>query len=128
MKAIFLSLMLSSMALAQISSGSFYGQILDESGALVSNARVTAQQKSTGFVRSVVSDPSGSYRVSNLAPGTYSMTVERTGFRTSVASQVTLEINQQARLDFQLKVGPAHDSVDVTASVSQLQTDDNSEG
>ena len=55
MKAIFLSLMLSSAALAQISSGSFYGQILDESGALVANAHITAQQKSTGFVRSVVS-------------------------------------------------------------------------
>ncbi|MGI9073273.1 MAG: carboxypeptidase regulatory-like domain-containing protein [Bryobacteraceae bacterium] len=128
MKTIFLSLMLSSAALAQVSSGSFYGQILDESGALVANARVTAQQKSTGFARSVVSDPSGSYRISDLVPGNYSMTVERTGFRTSIASQLNLEINQQAKLDFQLRLGPAHDSVDVTASISQLQTDDNSEG
>ncbi|MGI8959625.1 MAG: carboxypeptidase regulatory-like domain-containing protein [Bryobacteraceae bacterium] len=128
MKTIFLSIVLSSMAFSQVSSGSFYGQILDESGALVSNARVTAQQKSTGFVRSVVSDQTGSYRISDLAPGNYSIAVERTGFRKSIASQLTLEINQQARLDFELKVGPARESVDVTASVSQLQTDDNSEG
>ncbi len=128
MKYIIVLLMLSSIGVAQISSGSFYGQIQDESGGMVSKVRVTARQESTGFTRTVTTDESGSYRIADLAPGTYSITVEHPGFRPDVASRLTLEINQQARLDFQLKVGPAHDSVDVTASVSQLQTDDSSEG
>jgi hypothetical protein len=128
MKHIIVVLMLSSIGVAQISSGSFYGQIQDESGGMIAKVRVTARQDGTGFTRTVTTDESGSYRIADLAPGTYSITVEHAGFRPDIASGLTLEINQQARLDFQLKVGPAHDSVDVTAEVSQLQTDDSSEG
>ncbi len=128
MKSIFLLLMSSALAIAQVSSGSFYGQILDESGAAVSRAHVISRQESTGFTRSVVSDETGSFRIADLTPGTYSITVEHASFRTAVASGLPLEINQQARVDFQLKVGPAHESINVNASVSPLQTDDSSEG
>lgn len=128
MKSVFLLVVFCASGVAQISSGSFYGQVLDESGALVSNALVSARQESTGFTRTAASDESGSYRIADLEPGTYSITVERANFRTAIVSRLTLEINQQARIDFRLKVGPAHDSINVSASVSPLQTDDSSEG
>jgi hypothetical protein len=128
MKSGLLLLIFSSLAFGQISSGTFYGQVHDQSGALVSDVNVTVRQENTGFVRSTTTDASGSYRVPDLAPGVYSLSVERTGFRTFTASQVTLEINQQARLDFTLAVGPAHESITVIESASPLQTDDSSEG
>ncbi|MBV9303390.1 MAG: TonB-dependent receptor [Acidobacteriaceae bacterium] len=113
---------------AQVSSGSFYGQVLDDSGASIANARISARQETTGFTRTVVSNGSGMYRLPDLAPGRYSISVERTNFRTEIASGLVLEINQEARLDFHLKVGSAHDSINVTALVSPIQTEDNSEG
>lgn len=128
MKIVFLSIALCPLAFGQISSGTFYGQVEDQSSALVSGVHVSVRQEKTGFLRSTITDDSGSYRVPDLAPGLYSLTAERTGFRTFIASHVALEIDQQARFDFKLEVGPAHDSITVAASVSPLQTDDSSEG
>src|SRR6202142_510341 len=59
-----------------------------------------------------------------MAPGTYSIEARRDGFRTAVASHITIEVQQQAKLDFSLKVGGAHDAVEVNAKVSPLQTQD----
>lgn len=116
------------LAIAQVSSGSFYGQILDDSGSAVADARITVRQESTGFAWIVISNQSGTYRIPDLAPGSYSITVERARFRTETARRLTLEINQQAKIDFHLKIGRAHDSIDVSAAVSPIQMDDSSEG
>jgi hypothetical protein len=116
------------LLVGQISSGSFYGSIEDPSGALLAGARVQIRQEKTGFVRNTSTGTTGLYRLPDLAPGIYSVTVERAGFRTSIAPQVRLEINQEARLDFHLQIGTARETVTVAASASPLQTADNSEG
>lgn len=123
-----LFLALGSALFGQISSGTFYGRVQDQSGGLVSGAQITLEQETTGFHRATTTDVSGSYRVPELMPGVYSLTIERTGFRIFVASHLTLEINQQARVDFSLQIGSAHESITVPESVSPLQTDDSSEG
>ncbi len=117
-----------SIAFGQVASGSLAGQVKDESGAALAAARVVARQETTGFTRSAVSDPSGVYRIEQMAPGTYSIEVHHDGFRTAVASHVTIEVQQQATLDFSLKVGGAHDAVEVSARVSPLQTQDSAVG
>ncbi len=128
MKSAILLLAFSSLMAGQISSGTFYGQVQDQTGALISGVHVTVLETGTGFVRNTVTDESGSYRVPDLAPGVYTLSAERKNFRTSVASNVSLEINQEARFDFKLALGSSRESVTVNASVSLLQTDDNSEG
>jgi hypothetical protein len=128
MKSCFLLMAFCSALFGQISSGTFYGQVQDQTGAAISGAHVNVVEKGTGFVRNTVTDDSGSYRVPDLAPGVYSLSAGRTGFRTFVGSNVTLEINQEARFDFKLELGSARESVTINASVSPLQTDDNSEG
>src|SRR6478752_2182310 len=128
MKCACLLLAFSSLLLAQLSSGTFYGSIEDPSGGLLAGARIEIRQEKTGFVRQTSTDATGLYHVPDLAPGIYSVTVARAGFRTSVATHVSLEINHQARLDFHLEIGPAHETITVAASASPLQTDDASEG
>jgi hypothetical protein len=128
MKLGLLLLVISSTLIGQVSSGSFYGEAKDQSGAVVSGLHITVKQEKTGFTRETVTDDSGSYRVPDLEPGVYSISAERKGFRTFQASHLTLEINQTARFDLHLEVGPAHESVTVNGSVSLVQTDDNSEG
>lgn len=113
---------------AQVSSGSFYGSIEDPSGGLLAGVHIEIRQEKTGFVRRTSTGTTGLYRLPDLAPGVYSVTVQRNGFRTSVAPHVSLEINQEARLDFQLEIGAAHETVTVADSASPLQTADNSVG
>jgi outer membrane receptor protein involved in Fe transport len=118
----------SSLLVGQISSGSFYGSIEDPSGGLLAGARIEVRQDKTGFVRKTSTNTTGLYRLPDLAPGIYSVTVERVGFRTSIAPHISLEINQEARIDFRLQIGAAHETVTVAASASPLQTADSSEG
>ena len=61
-------------------------------------------------------------------PGAYTVTAEKSGFRTIEAKNVTLEVNQKARFDLILKVGGEHESVTVRAQVSPVQSDDASVG
>lgn len=128
MKLIPILLAVSAAAFGQVSSGTFYGQVQDPSGAALSQVQITVKEEATGFIRKTVTDSSGSYRVPDLMPGVYSLTASRSGFRTFVASDLALEVNQRARLDLQLQLGLAHETVNVQEPVSPIQTDDASEG
>ena len=128
MRIVLLLLTLVSLAQGQISSGSIFGQIKDESGGVVAGTSVTAQRENTGFARATVTDNSGAYRLLDLPPGTYSVRAERAGFKVSIVPRVTLEVSQYARIDLQLRVGEGRDSIVVTAAVPPLQTEDSSVG
>jgi hypothetical protein len=124
MRLVLSLLALASISLGQISTASVFGQVEDPSGGAVRAVAITAQQETTGFVRHALTDDSGAYRIEQLSPGTYSIRAQHEGFTTAVVSHVTLEVSQQARLDFHLAVGEARDSVNVNATVSPLQTED----
>src|SRR5262245_27786043 len=67
---------------AQTTYGIIEGRITDATGAPLPQATVTVTQPTTGFVRMVVSNELGLYRVLNLHPAEYEVTVERGGFAT----------------------------------------------
>src|SRR5437868_11088844 len=117
-RPILLTLLTAAIALAQISSGILSGDVRDESGGAIVGVTIHASQTGTGFVRASVTDDSGHYQLPDLAPGQYVVTAEKPGFRTTTATGVILEVNQRARVDFDLKLGGEHDSVTVTAVVS----------
>jgi hypothetical protein len=66
-----------STAIAQSTTGSVYGQITDQTGAVVVNARVTAINSGTSVTYRGASDAWGNYTVFNLPPGIYNLTVEQ---------------------------------------------------
>ena len=113
MKTILLLLCTVQLATAQVASGSFHGRVTDETGGVVAKTSIVARQESTGFSRSVLSDDSGTYRIDGLAPGTYSISAERKGFRPVTATHARLEVNQYAKLDFELKVGTTSEIINV---------------
>ena len=86
------------------------------------------EREGAGFKRTTLTDDSGNYRIEDLSPAAYSVSVQRPGFRTVVSPHVTIEIHQQASLDFQLKVGEAHESVEVAAQAPAVQTEDSTLG
>jgi hypothetical protein len=113
---------------SQVSSGSLLGDVRDEKSAFVAGVSVQTRSNATGFVRTAITNAFGSYRIDDLQPGAYTVTVQRDGFQPATASPVIVEVNQKARLDFDLRVGSSHDTVTVNAHASVLQTDDASEG
>jgi outer membrane receptor protein involved in Fe transport len=112
----------------QVSSGSISGEVRDESAGVMRGVVVIARQESTGFERRVTTGGLGSYRFEELAPGTYRIEGEKTGFRKLTVSSVTVEINQQVRLDLEMKAGAPGDSVTVKARVTPLQKEESSVG
>jgi len=108
----------------QSPNGSIDGVITDISNATVPNASVTLLNPATGATRLVHSDDSGFYTFAALPPGVYTVTVEQSGFRKQVRSDITLQVQQIARINFSLSVGQASEVIDVVASAPLLSSDD----
>ncbi|MEN6605045.1 MAG: carboxypeptidase-like regulatory domain-containing protein, partial [Bryobacteraceae bacterium] len=125
---IVLLLVFAALAQAQVAFGTLFGEVRDASSALAPGVHITARQDATGFLRRTVTGNLGEYRLDDLAPGVYTVTAAKEGFRQAVASRVLLEVTQRARLDFRLAIGPATESLTVTAAISPLQTEEASSG
>ncbi len=115
-------------AFSQVSSGSLLGDARDEKAAAVQAVVFVARDINTGFARSTSTNAFGSYRIDDLLPGAYTVTAQHDGFQAVTVSPIFVEVNQKSRLDVDLKVGSAHDTVTVNAHASPLQTDEASEG
>ena len=119
---------LAAAAHAQVASSSLAGTVRDQSSAVVAGAVVTAAQTATGFVRSTTTDAHGDYVFDQLAPGVYTLTAVKQGFREYQASSVAIELAQGARHDVRLTVGASQDRLTVTAVVSPVDTEGASVG
>jgi len=117
-----------SAAIAQVASSSLLGVVTDPSAAAVSDVKVTARHIATGFTRTTQTGATGQYRIDELIPGAYTVSAEKPGFKSELTSAVTLEVNQKGRVDLQLQLGAASDSVTVQANASPVATDDASMG
>jgi len=102
---------------------SIQGTVLDSKGGVVAGAKVTVTNQDTGVVRDTVASAEGFYRVSELPPGKYSVSVEAAGFKVSLSKDVVVEAEQPRGLDITLAVGNVQESVTVTASTGGLQTE-----
>ena len=109
---------------AQSERGTITGAVHDSSGALVPGAKVTITNNSTNVALSTTTNQSGEYTIPNLAPSTYSVHVEKEGFRPSIENNLVLDASQTVRADSTLQVGAASQAIEVQASAVQLQTED----
>ncbi len=109
-------------AQAQQATALITGTVKDPSGAVVAGAKVTLRNSNTNIARSVTTNKDGYYSFSLVPIGAYELTVEQRGFEKYVHSGITLEINQNARLDVSLKVGSISQVVEVQGDVSQVDT------
>jgi hypothetical protein len=128
MKLALILLLIAGALEAQVASASLAGTVVDESSAVVAGARVTATENGNGFSRAALTDARGDYAFEQLAPGTYTLSVEKSGFRSYRAEQVTLAVNQTARLEIRLAIGATQERVAVVAQVSPVQSENASIG
>jgi hypothetical protein len=104
------------------------GDVRDTTGASVPAVEVTVLNVETGNERKVTTDEAGGYSVPSLAPGTYTITATKQGFRQAKRDGVRLEVNQTARLDFALDVGAVSETVEVVGTVPLIDSDTSSIG
>src|SRR5690349_9239807 len=107
---------------AQVTTATILGTVRDLSGAALPGASVTITQEATGYSRAVISSEDGTYLAPLLPVGTYSVTVERPGFARYTQRGITLELNQNARVDFSLSVGGVQETVTVNAAAPLVDT------
>jgi len=108
---------------AQTLDTGIVGTVSDPAGASVAAANVTISNKATGVTRAVKTAADGKYDVRYLVPGEYTVEVQAPGFRTGRRTGVVVQINQQARIDFQLQIGEVQETVEITAAAPLLQTE-----
>ena len=107
---------------AQRNTASLAGQIRDVSKGVVPGAKVTVLDAARNVERSTMSNPEGYYVIPALPAGAYSLAVTASGFQSHNVSNVTLQVDQQATVDVELKVGTLSESVTVEANTATVDT------
>ena len=109
---------------AQATSG-IIGTVTDSTGAVVPGASVTATNTATGIVTHGVTSTSGSYTIVDLIPGNYTLRIEKAGFQSFSAKEVTVEPGgKRSTVDGILKTGTVQEVMEVTAQAITLQTEE----
>ena len=109
-------------AYPQAAKAELIGEVRDQNGALVQNAKVTLTDVSTGQTSSKLSSD-GSFIMTNLKPGIYNVAVEADGFKQSLREGVGLATGERVRLDLVLDPGAVTELVTVVQDASLLRTE-----
>ena len=98
------------------------GTVTDPSGAVVSAAKITAKETATGASRETTSTDSGLYSLPALPVGAYQISVEKTGFKTAIRSDVQPSVGSVATINIQLEIGGSSETVSVTSEAPLVET------
>ena len=114
---------------AQTFRGTILGTVTDTSGAAVSGATVTVKNTGTGLLRTVNTGDDGSYSAPELPIGTYSVTVEKSGFKVGVVNGISVEVSTERRADVVLQPGDVSQTVEVSGdTLPQVESTSNTLG
>jgi hypothetical protein len=106
----------------EVSAG-ITGRVTDPSGGAIVNAVVTAKDQQRGTEWPTKTNEDGIYAFPRVPIGTYELRVEAAGFKVYVQPDITLEVNQRARIDVTMEIGAVTESVSVTGQGAILQTE-----
>jgi predicted heme/steroid binding protein len=120
--ALFVSLGSLGIAFAQSDLGIISGFVKDPSGATIAGAKVIVRNN-RGVERQGATNESGYYAMTNMPPGTYTMSVEVPGFQRFESTDNKLDPSANLVIDAQLTVGATNQTIEVSASAVVLQTE-----
>jgi len=98
------------------------GRVTDSSGAVVPNAKIEVKNSGTNVVLDTVSDSAGLYAMPFLNPGTYSVSVEASGFKKFVHENLVLSVGDTKDVDIALEVGAVNEQLTVSSEATLLET------
>src|ERR1051326_3497704 len=103
--------------------GEITGEVTDPTGAVTPGASVTATNTATNVARVTRTNDSGIYSFPALLPGPYQVKVEAAGFQPMVRSNIDLQVQQTARVDFALTLGQSTQTIEVSSAAAMLTTE-----
>ena len=103
--------------------GSFFGTVVDATGAIVPGAEVTITNLATGFTKTDTTNREGEFNLRALPIGTYSVSVTAKGFKKWELARTELSVGDRIRLAPALQVGAINETISVTATSEVLQTE-----
>src|SRR6204780_2797254 len=115
-------LLLPAMLSAQGASGRILGRVADPGGAVLPPAKITLTNEAPGISRDANTNDSGDYSFVDVAPGTYTLQFELTGFKKNVQKNVIVDVNQVVTLNSTLQIGGSQETVEVTSEAPQVDT------
>jgi len=111
-------------ARAQVLYGSITGTVADKTGAVIPNVPVTITNQATGEVRTEKANGDGVFNLLDVLPGNYTLSIPRTGnFAGFTQKGISLEVNQQVRVNVVLQPASVSTQVTVTEAPPELQTE-----
>lgn len=116
-------LAISITSFAQSDNTQISGFVKDQAGGVIASAKVTVKSDTRAFERNGVTNAEGYFVITQLPPGTYTITVEASGFKQYQETGRKLDPNLPASLDVALQPGQVTETVTVTASVAQVQSE-----
>src|ERR1044071_5184931 len=109
---------------AQSDRGSITGRVLDPTGAVVPDAKVTATNTETNTPAETKTNDEGNFTFPQLQAAPYRLTVEATGFKTATLDEERVGVQITRSVEIKLEVGGVGDVVNVTADAAPvIQTD-----
>ena len=120
--ALILATALTAFAQSQATTGNIEGRVLDPKEAAVPGATVTATSQQTGLEKTSTSDDQGLFTISFLAPGTYTVRANASGFAQTEVRDVAVTVGGKVPLDINLAVGAASGSVTVSSEAPVVET------
>ena len=102
--------------------GAIGGTVYDTNGAVVANAKIVVHNNGTNAEKSIATNDSGYFRVTNLPSGTYTVTVNQQGFASYKAEQVIVQVGSVTDVSPRLGVAGTTETVSVTAEAPQINT------
>ena len=113
---------------AQLFPGRITGVVKDAQGAAIPGATLKLTNPSTGFVRSVTADENGEFNFPELSLGSFRLTVSKSGFETTVVTDIVTSQGQVNTVEPVLTIGTVTSEIQVTSAPALLQTETNSVG
>jgi hypothetical protein len=108
-------------AAAQANTGRLVGTVSDASG-VIQGASVVVKDSKTNKERTATTNDDGSFMVSLLDPGSYTVTITAQGRKTFTANDVKIDVGQEYSLNPTLEVGGVNETVTVTAGADVVNS------
>lgn len=102
--------------------GSIRGTVTDQAAGSLPDASVTATNVATGVTYHVATSKDGSYNFLQLPVGDYTLKVEKSGFRTYIATKIHLDVNEVSSMDVKMALGAVTSEITVQANAAHVET------
>jgi outer membrane receptor protein involved in Fe transport len=117
-----LCVLFAAAAFGQETTADIKGRVLDQNGAAVPAAAVTARNTGNGQTRTTQTNDEGDYSITNLSPGRYDITVEARGFSKALIKDAELNVGTQGTINVELKPGQITETVEIASGSVLVET------